>query len=202
MKNNPERVGIFGGTFNPPHVGHLMIAEHARETAQLERVLFVPAFQPPHKIGREIIAPHHRLEMTRLAIKGNRSFEVSDVEIRQKGISYTVDTIRLLRSRLPDADLYLILGADSLAEYESWKEPGEIRSQAQLLVYPRGNQPVPHASHGVEFMKGPGIGISSTEIRGRVAMGRSIRYYVPALVGSYIKRHRLYLSVEPGTVFE
>lgn len=196
MKKKADRIGVFGGTFNPPHVGHLMIAEQAKETAQLKKVLFVPAFQPPHKIGREIIAPRHRLEMTRLAVKGNQGFEVSDVEIRQEGISYTVDTMRILRSGMPEAELFLILGADSLSEYDGWKEPAEIRALAQLLVYPRGNGPEPRIPPQVELIRGPAIGVSSTDIRGRVARGQSIHYLVPAAVESYIRKHRLYLQRE------
>ena len=196
MKKRAERIGIFGGTFNPPHLGHLLIAEQARETARLKKVLFVPAFQPPHKIGREIIAPRHRLEMTRLAVRGNRFLDVSDVEIRQAGISYTVNTMRFLRSQMPDAEFFLILGSDSLAEYDGWKEPGEIRSMAQLLVYPRGSGAELRLSPGVESIRGPAIGISATDIRGRVARGQSIRYLVPATVESYIRKHRLYLPQE------
>jgi nicotinate (nicotinamide) nucleotide adenylyltransferase len=145
MKKKTERVGIFGGTFNPPHMGHLMIAERAREAAELKKIIFIPAFQPPHKIGREIISPKHRLEMTKLAVKGNRSFEVSDIEIRQAGISYTVQTLRALRTMLPVAELFLILGSDSLAEYHSWKEPGEMGNEFRVyaemkcqIVFPGG----------------------------------------------------------------
>ena len=199
MKKNTERIGIFGGTFNPPHLGHLLIAEQAREAARLKRILFVPAFQPPHKVGREIISPRHRLEMTMLAVKGSRSFEVSDIEFprtreRNGGISYTVDTMRTFRSMLSGAEFFLILGSDSLAEYDSWKDPGEIRVMAQLLVYPRGNGLDSRLPPGVESIRGPAIGISSTDIRGRVARGQSIRYLVPASVESYIKKHHLYLS--------
>ena len=192
MKKNIERVGIFGGTFNPPHIGHLLIAERARETAELKKVIFIPAFQPPHKVGREIIPPKHRLEMTKLAVKGNRWFEVSDIEMRQAGISYTVQTLRVLRTMLPGTELFLILGSDSLAEYDSWKEPGEIRAMADLLVYARGNESSNHLPPGVELVRGPMVGISSTDIRSRVSRSMSIRYLVPASVESYIRKHRLY----------
>jgi nicotinate-nucleotide adenylyltransferase len=199
MEKKTERVGIFGGTFNPPHLGHLLIAERAREAAQLGKVFFIPAFLPPHKIGREIVSPMHRLEMTRLAVKGNRSFEVSDIEIRKTGISYTVDTVRILRSKMPGAEFFLILGSDSLAEYAGWKEPGEIRVMAQLLVYSRGNEMEGRLPSGVELVRGPAIGISSTDIRGRSARGESIRYLVPASVESYIRKHRLYLPSTSGS---
>lgn len=193
MKKNTERVGIFGGTFNPPHLGHLLIAERARESAELRKIIFVPAFQPPHKIGRAIISPRHRLEMTKLAVKGNKYFEVSDIEIRQAGISYTVQTLRTLRTILPGKEFFLILGSDSLAEYDGWREPGEIRAMAELLVYSRGNDSSRLLPQGVEPIRGPVIEISSTDIRGRVARGESIRYLVPASVETYIKKHSLYL---------
>lgn len=193
MTTRTERIGIFGGTFNPPHMGHLLIAERAREAAHLERILFIPAFLPPHKVGREIVSPVHRLEMTKLAAKGNRCFEVSDMEIRKTGISYTVDTVRMLRTQMPRGELFLILGSDSLAEYAGWKEPGEIRAMAQLLVYSRGNGMTNRLPSGVDLIRGPEIGISSTDIRGRVARGESIRYMVPTAVENYIKKHGLYL---------
>lgn len=193
MEKKHERIGIFGGTFNPPHLGHLLIAERAREAARLGKVLFVPAFQPPHKVGREIIPARHRLEMTKLAVKGNRFFSVSDIEIRKSGISYTVDTVRMLRAMMPEAEFSLILGSDSLAEYAGWKEPGEIRVMAQLLVYARAPEPENRLPVGVDLVRGPVIGISSTDIRGRVSRGESIRYLVPATVEHYIKKHRLYL---------
>ncbi len=173
-------------------MGHLLIAERAREAAELHKIIFIPAFQPPHKIGRELISPKHRLEMTKLAVKGNRWFEVSDIEIRQAGISYTVQTLRSLRTIMPGAEFLLILGSDSLAEYDSWKEPGEIRAMADLLVYARGSDSSNRFPPGVELIRGPMIGISSTDIRSRVARSMSIRYLVPASVETYIRKHRLY----------
>ena len=188
-----ERIGVFGGTFNPPHMGHLVIAERARAAASLDRVLFVPAALPPHKLGRSIVSPQHRLAMVRLAISGNRFFQVSDIEVRKGGISYTVDTLRLLAQTMPHAELYLILGGDSVAEYQSWKEPSEIRGLATLLMYPRETMDrMPVA--GVELLTGPLIGISSTEIRGKVARGESIRYLVPDSVARYIRSRRLYVN--------
>ncbi len=186
-----ERIGIFGGTFNPPHLGHLLIAEHARQSASLNKVLFVPAFLPPHKVGREIIDSKHRLAMTKLAIAGNRSFIVSDIEMRQRGISYTVGTLHALRAAMPQADLFLIMGSDSLAEVDGWKDPQAIRSLVRFLVYPRDDVS-PSRNPDVEFIRGPVVGISSSEIRGRAARGESIRYLVPQSVERYILRHRLY----------
>lgn len=191
-KRTVQRIGIFGGTFNPPHCGHLLMAESARVTAGLTKIFFVPAFLPPHKIGREIIPSRHRLAMTRLAVRGNRAFGVSDLEIRQKGISYTAETLRMMHSRMPDAELFLILGLDSLVEIQTWKEPDTIRDLARLLVYPRKGYDPRGGLSDVDYIKGPEIGISSTEIRGRASRGESIRYMVPDAVERYIRVHGLY----------
>lgn len=188
-----KRIGFFGGTFNPPHVGHLLIAEQARENADLDMVLFVPAFQPPHKPGLDVIAPRHRLAMVRLAIKGNTAFAASDMEIKQGGISYTVNSLRTLRAREPNAEVYLLMGSDSIRDFHMWKAPEEIDDMAELLVYPRkGFEPDGETKRRVRLLKAPEIELSSTEIRLRVTRGRSIRYLVPAPVEDYIRRNRLY----------
>lgn len=193
MKTRLERVGVFGGTFNPPHIGHLLIAEQAREKAALDRVLFVPAFQPPHKTGRPVTDARHRLHMVRLAIKGNRHFAVSDLEIRQGGISYTVNTLKLLKAEYPSAELFLIMGSDSLLDFPTWKSPGEIGEMADLLVYPRNRFEISgRPGVNVEVLNAPRIDVSSTEIRLKAMRGETIRYLVPSEVEAYIKRHRLY----------
>ena len=195
MKTTSKRLGIFGGTFNPPHLGHLVIAEQARIQAGLDRVVFVPAFQPPHKVGSGIVQPRHRLNMVRLAIQGNRQFSVSDIEIREQGISYTVRTLELLKAQNPGAELFLILGSDSLRDFPSWKSPDEIRDMAELVVYPRKGFEMSGEDNRTSLMlKSPLIEISSTELRMSVMRGESIRYLVPDPVEQYIRRHHLYLG--------
>ena len=197
MKTTSKRLGIFGGTFNPPHLGHLVIAEQARIQADLDRVVFVPAFQPPHKVGTGIVHPRHRLNMVRLAIRGNRQFSVSDIEIKEQGISYTVRTLELLKAQNPGAELFLILGSDSLRDFPSWKSPDAIRGLAELVVYPRRGFELSGADSRTALMlKSPVIGISSTELRMSIIRGESIRYLVPAPVEQYIRRHHLYVG--PG----
>jgi len=193
MKTTPKRLGIFGGTFNPPHLGHLIIAEQARIQADLDRVVFVPAFQPPHKVGTGVVHPRHRLNMVRLAVQGNRQFSVSDIEIREQGISYTVRTLELLSVRNPGAELFLILGSDSLRDFPSWKSPDAIKGMAELVVYPRrGFELSGEDSRTAIKLKSPLLEISSTELRMSVLRGESIRYLVPAPVEQYIRRHHLY----------
>jgi len=186
-----ERLGLFGGSFDPPHLAHLIIAECAREQLGLERVIFIPAHQSPHKNGATLTAADHRVEMTALAIEGNSSFEVSDIEVRRKGISYTVDTLKHFRDSFPQSDLYFIVGSDSLDQFESWKSPEEILSLVTLAVFPR-RWGVEAKNKTTVVLHAPVIEISSTDIRRRVKMGRSIRYMVPPKVEKFIQLHRLY----------
>ncbi len=192
------RVGIFGGTFDPVHYGHLIIAETASEELQLERVLFVLAPQPPHKNAVQLTAVAHRLAMLRAAVAGNPRFEVSTVELERPGPSYTVETLRLL-SRRPEyagAQFHLIIGADSLAEFHKWREPETIRSLARLVVYPRPEKQAESEAAALtqadHQLGGNLIGISSTDIRIKVKNNRSIRYLVPEAVRGYIRTHGLY----------
>ena len=198
-KNRPARIGFFGGTFDPPHHGHLLIAEQAREKAALDSVLFVPAFQPPHKGGSVIVASAHRMTMVRLAIKSNRKFKASDMEIAQGGISYTVKSLRLLRAGHPNAELFLIMGADTLLEFHSWQSPEEITEIAELIVYPReGFNVTEESRRTMQMLKAPQIEISSTEIRMKLLRGESIRYLVPDAVEEYIRSKKLYTSLPRG----
>lgn len=195
------QIGIFGGSFDPPHLGHLIVAEYVRAECGLKNILFVPAGQSPHKLQGPIASASDRVAMTRRAVKGNRAFGVSDGEIRRKGISYTVDTVNALVAENPGAELFLILGADSFADFSSWKSPDSIVSMATLLVYPRigisdlKNQK--YARHA-EFIPAPQIEISSSVIRRRVATGKSIRYLVPEPVERYILSHGLYSQKPHG----
>jgi len=199
------RLGVFGGTFDPVHVGHLLLAECCREQCQLDQVCFLPAAVPPHKQGQTLTPPQVRLEMLELATAGNPAFAVSRYETARGGINYTVDTLRHFRAEDPDRELFFLLGADMLRDLPHWREPGEICRLALPVAVRRAGEPAidfsPLAAwtaaeridqmrqHQVEM---PEIGISSTEIRRRVAAGRSVRYRVPAAVEPYIESHGLY----------
>jgi nicotinate-nucleotide adenylyltransferase len=192
-----RRVGLFGGTFDPPHLGHLALAEWAREQLDLERVVFMPAGAPPHKRGRDLSPVEARVAMTRLAVKGQPAFTVSTLETRRRGPSFTVDTLRALKARHPRAKLYLVIGADSLDDFANWHAPREILALATLAVASRpGSGRVRRPAIGrrgaVVWLDNPGIALSSSAIRARAASGRSIRYLVPDVVERYIMRRRLY----------
>ncbi len=194
------RVGLFGGSFNPPHVGHLAVAEAAAEAAGLDRVVWMPAATPPHKRDSPSLASAaDRLAMVRLATDGNARFEVSDAEIARDGVSYTVDTLRSLAAGRPGGSWHLILGGDSLAAFETWRAPDAILTLARLLVYARpGTSPrVPPAlAPHVDMVDGPGLDLSSTALRARIASGRSVRYLVPDAVRAYIAERGLFVGRE------
>ena len=195
-------IGVMGGTFDPIHLGHLAIAEEAREALGLDVVLFVPAARPPHKPVGSATAVEHRLAMVELAIDDNPRFELSSVELERAGPSYTVDTIDELARRNPGATLHLILSAETFAQLPTWHEPERLFDGARIAVVPREGYPAPdpgwlsEAFPGhegrVAFLEGPRLGLSSTAIRDRVANGRSIRYLVPTAVDAYIADHDLY----------
>ncbi len=195
--HSDEKLGIFGGTFNPPHMAHLLAAEGVRDHLKLDKILFVPAAIPPHKLKEDVIPARHRLEMVRLAIEGNPSFEVSDVELRRKGPSYTIDTVLDLKRRLPGNDIYFIMGIDLLIEFDSWKEPDRILTECNLVAMNRPGFDLAVVDKDllsrVELVNVPSVDISSTNIRRRVKSGRSIRYLVPAKVEDYIRRNSIYL---------
>jgi nicotinate-nucleotide adenylyltransferase len=194
--------GILGGTFDPIHHAHLAVAELARETFDLRRVLFIPAAQPPHKPDRPITAAADRLAMVELAVAGNPAFEVSRLELERDGPSYTADTLAALRLAAPDERLALILSADAYAEFATWHEPARILELADLIVAARDGFPppdpellprqFPSASAAVAFLDGPRIRLSASDIRRMAAAGRSVRYLVPDAVAAYIGDHGLY----------
>ncbi len=194
------RVGIFGGTFDPPHHGHLALAEWARTALRLDRVVFVPAGLPPHKSRGTPSSVKHRVAMTRLAVRGNPAFEVSTVEARRRGPSWTADTVRTLAAESPRAKLHLLLGADMYATFDSWREPGEITSRAVLVVALRPGAHTPRRSRwaargrGVVWLANPGLDVSSSVLRARARTGHSLRYLVPDVVVRYVERHRLYAA--------
>jgi nicotinate-nucleotide adenylyltransferase len=202
------RIGVMGGTFDPIHVGHLAIAEEAREALRLDKVLFVPAGQPPHKRAADVSAVGDRVAMVRLAIEDNPAFELSGVEADRPGPSFTADTLEAL-ARDTGADLTLILSAETFVELPTWHEPARLLDAASMAVVPREGYPAPDPgwleatfpgrADRVRYLEGPRLGLSSTAIRARVAAGRSIRYLVPPAVEAYIADHSLYTRRIPST---
>jgi nicotinate-nucleotide adenylyltransferase len=187
------RIGVFGGTFDPPHLGHLVVASDACGALGLHRVLWIPSAVPPHKV-RTVQAPAEaRLEMVRAAIEGDPRFEADDLELRRPGPSYTVDTLRDLARRHPGAELVLLIGADNLREIPGWREPQEILKLARVAVLSRDgagvppDAPVPAVS--VEVTR---VDVSATEVRRRAAAGETIRYLVPDAVRALVERRGLY----------
>lgn len=190
------RIGIFGGTFDPPHVGHLIAAQDALQQLPLDKVLFIPALVPPHKQERAVSRAEVRLRMIRAATAGDARFEVSDVELKRTGPSYTVDTLRALRST-PD-ELFLLLGVDQVSELGTWRDPEQVLRLAQLVMMTRDGIEEPPKSGIVQrTVPVTRIDISSTLIRKRVAAGQPIRYLVPAAVEEIILAEGLY-SGSPG----
>ncbi len=190
-----SRVGVFGGTFDPVHNGHLLMAQEAVVRLKLDRLLFVAANRPSHKRTPGLADVEHRLAMLRLAIRGNPRFEVSRLEAGRGGVSYTVQTLESLR-RSTHADLFFLMGQDSLEEFTRWREPGRIVELARLIVVPRGDLDMPSLPASlrrrVVYVKPPRIGICSSEIRRRLKRGLSVRYWTPDAVLHYVSRHGLY----------
>jgi len=188
-----SRLGIFGGSFNPPHMGHLVICEIAREYLSLERVLFVPSKNPPHKNPTELAPAEIRLIMTKRAIEGNRYFQLSTVEFEEGQEPYTVNTLERIKQDFPGSELYLIIGGDSLTEIESWHNWKRLWELAHIVAAKRTGDKYPENLPGeVIFIPTPYIDISSTEIRERIKAGKSIRYLVPNGVMEIIEKYGLY----------
>lgn len=199
------RLGILGGTFNPPHLGHLICAQEAHLQLGLDRVVVIPAAQSPHKpFDDEDPGAEHRLALCRQAFAGDKRFAVDSFEVDRPGPSYTVDTLVALRSREPDSELHLIVGGDVAAGLPTWREPEQVLSLARLAVAKRRGTPRRSIDEALgelrggertEFFEMPRIGISSTDIRRRVQAGEPIRYLVPDAVARYIDEHSLYREV-------
>lgn len=195
------RIGILGGTFDPPHIGHLILAEAAREGIDADRVLFVPAGDPPHKQGETRQTVDHRLAMLECAIAGIQTFAISRVDLDRPGPHYTVDMLRLLADEYPHAELYFIMGGDSLRDLPRWHRPADLIARCRFAVMRRTDADSDPAMHGdlfpglagrVTMIDAPLIGLSSTDIVERIRAGRSIRYLVPPAVEAYIHQHGLY----------
>ena len=201
--SGPRRIGILGGTFDPPHVGHLWLATLAADSIGLDRVLFMPAAQPPHKTAEGMTSPTDRLLMTRLAIAGNDAFELTLIEMQRPGPSYTIDSVEELRRLYGDeAELFLLMAADSLAQIDTWRSPDELLARIEWVVGPRPGATPPdrpnledrfgERASRIHVLDGPSLDVSSTQIRERVAVGETIRYLVPRGVEDLIVDRGLY----------
>ncbi len=187
------RLAVFGGTFDPPHLGHLIVAQDACLALALDRVLFVPAHIPPHKRESQLTPAPLRLEMLRAAVEDNPAFAVSTLELDRPGPSFTVDTLRALRDGSPGAELFLLLGADQVRELHAWRSPEELARLARLVVFSRaGEAPETRLPVACTELPVTRIDISATEIRRRVAEAQPVHYLVPAAVERIIAREGLY----------
>jgi nicotinate-nucleotide adenylyltransferase len=189
-----SRVGIYGGTFDPIHIGHLITAQSVREIRNLDKIIFVPAYLSPHKLDIKASSPKHRMNMLKLAIEGVDFFDISDFELKQKNISYTIDTITELKKIYDEIEL--LIGYDNIFKFYTWKNPDEILKMAKLVVLKRkSSYPPPYEDkyyNQAEFIQTRGIEISATDIRERVKHGQPINYLVTKEVKDYIFEHNLY----------
>ena len=199
------RLGILGGTFDPIHLGHLLLAECVLETHSLDEIWFMLAAKPPHKQQQEISPDQVRLDMLTLALAGHPAFIASSLELKRGGISYTVDTLAEIQDDHPSWELFLLLGADSWQDLPGWHEPARICELATPIVLNRGGEPKPDFALGAPFLtpeqlvqvqdmhvQMPAIDITSSDLRSRARKGRTLRYRTPAAVEQYIKEHQLY----------
>lgn len=198
------KLGLYGGTFDPVHFGHLLLAERCREELGLDEVWFIPAGDPPHKDRPDLTPGKARAEMLEFATAGNPRLVVDRRELGRPGRSYTVDTLAEVKAEFPDAELYFLMGADSLADLPGWREPERILELARVVAVNRGRRPAERAAlvavlgeeiaARVIFVHMPAVDLSSTEMRTRAAMGRSLRYMTPPAVEAYIRDQALYQS--------
>lgn len=201
-----SRIGVFGGSFDPVHVGHLVLADQCREQLNLDEVRFVPAYVSPLKQHAAPISSEHRVAMLRLAIQGNCNFSVDTRELEREGVSYTVDTLLSMREEFPEAELFLLMGADSVQDLPKWKSPERILELAAIGAITRGGVGEPDWTIVEQFVgperllqvrqriDTPSLEISSSDLRQRIADGRSVRYLLPELVERYVNEHDLYRS--------
>jgi nicotinate-nucleotide adenylyltransferase len=188
------RIGILGGTFNPVHIGHLLMARDALEQAGLDAVELVPCHLPPHKGGHDLESARHRLRMLRLAVRGVTGLRVNDIELRRGGRSYSVDTVSALRAARPGVTFYFIIGSDSLPELSKWRDYERLTGLCEFVVVTRPGYEArcPSGVRVAATVTGHVCDVSSTDIRKRIARGRGIHYLAPDAVRRYIERERLY----------
>jgi len=202
LTSKPERIGIFGGSFNPLHHGHLIVAEFASETLKMDKVFFAPVVHPPHKDGRALLPIEHRLAMIETAIADNDRFELTLVDVERPGPHYSVDTVKIIQELHPGSQLYFVMGGDSFRDFSRWHAPDEIIKHCRLAVMRRPStrpmQPtmhdeqIPNLSDYVDIIEAPPIGISATRVREQIRGGKSVRYLVPNPVLAYIHEKQLY----------
>lgn len=196
-------IGLMGGTFNPIHMGHLLIGEYIREEWDLDRVIYIPSANPPHKTGGDVIDADNRMRLVELAIWDNPNFQLSDIEFRREGYSYTIDTIRQMSIEYPYEKLYFIIGTDTLFELETWRNFQEIAKEIEFIMYGRGTHGETAVENKLEYLreeydlrihrsKGPEVEISSTQIRDRIRRGLSIKYMIPNALIEEIRRESLF----------
>jgi nicotinate-nucleotide adenylyltransferase len=191
-----KKIGILGGTFDPIHLGHLVLAEQVKEKLGLDKVIFIPSASPPHKSKRKLSPAKDRFHMTKLALESNSTFLVSDIELKRKGLSYTVETLKQLKKQYPDSEIYFLTGSDVLDEIHTWKNPEQIYKLAKVVIAIRpGFDSFDSKNHFAKksmIVPITSVDISSTQIRERVKKEQSIKYLVPAKVEEYIKKKRLF----------
>ena len=190
-----KRIGLYGGSFDPVHLGHLLVAQAAREELKLDRIFFIPAAQSPFKPDSTPTPVPERIKMLRLALAGNCHSEVDEQEVRRGGISFTIDTVRDYSRRFPEAKLFYLIGADHVAQLPKWREADQLAKLVEFLIIPRPGElrtQIPAPFRG-EFLGGFPLGVSSSQIRGRIKAGLPIDHLVPAAVGEAIRNNRLYL---------
>lgn len=190
-----RRIGILGGTFNPPHLGHLMMAEQVGFQLELDEVWFMPTAKPPHAPGKQTIASQHRLQMVDRAIAGNPRFKLQPYEVNRGGKNYTVDTMRHFIKAFPMTDFYFIIGTDSANDLGTWREIDQLVSMVQFVGVHRPGQKAYQGPYPIIWVDSPLVDLSSTEIRLRVYLEQSIRYQVPEAVAAYIEQHQLYVRM-------
>jgi nicotinate-nucleotide adenylyltransferase len=197
-KNRKKRLGILGGTFDPIHSGHLILAEQLKEELKLQKVIFIPSANPPHKVNHPISPAKDRMKMVKLAIRDNPDFLISDLELKRKGKSYTIDTLTRFAKLYQDSELFFLLGSDAIDELPTWKEPYKIFQKVKVVVAlrPGFDRIDPENRFVRRSLVVPinGLNISSTQIREKVRIGKSIRYLVPPGVEKFIRSKRLYRS--------
>jgi len=197
-----KRIGIIGGSFDPIHTGHLLIADAAVKQFRLDVLNFVPARKSPHKPNAVYASAKHRLEMVKACTKLRPRWICDDVELNRKGLSYSRATLDYMAEKYPDGQLYLLIGSDNLRSFSTWKDPHEIAGMAKLIVYQRWEHSVTASMlkrWRASLIKGPEIFISSTAVRNRCSSGRTIRHFVPPVVERYIRKHSLYLKHKRGS---
>lgn len=187
-----KRIGILGGSFNPIHLGHLILAEEAREKLRLDKVIFVPANLAPLKSPRSLAAACARSRMVAEALGGNPYFEVSDIELKRKGLSYSIETVREFKSIFRHARLYFIVGSDFLKEFAVWKDIGSLSEICKIVIAERPGYLLKRLPKNMQAIKIRALDVSSTDIRKRIGTGKSIRYLVPEKVRKYILKKKIY----------